>query len=169
MRLYQEAMADGRYIQAIEYAKTWQAIALPRTNKKYPPTAVRAVSEDNIARAYLQLGDYSKAEELSRSAIRNGEQAFGADNPMIGEILAGLGNTLNLTGDYQEALKIHLRSLELFGRTTQGKEYKNFALAQTYSNLGNVYSNLGRWKESEEAYNAGLTVMSAVSKIRPGS
>ncbi len=154
-------------IQAIEYAKTWQAIALPRTNKKYPPTAVRAVSEDNIARAYLQLGDYSKAEELSRSAIRNGEQAFGADNPMIREILAGLGNTLNLTGDYQEALKIHLRSLELFGRTTQGKEYKNFALAQTYSDLGNVYSNLGRWKKSEEAYNAGLTVMSAVSKIRP--
>lgn len=169
LRLYQEAMANGKYTQAIEYAKQWQASALPRTNKKFPPAAVRAVSEDNIARAYLQLGDYNKAEELSRSALRNGEQAFGADNPYIAEILTNLGNTLNLIGDYQQALKIHQRSLELYARSTQGKEYKNFAAAQTYSNIGNVYSNLGRWKESEEAYNAGLTVMSAVSKIKPGS
>jgi CHAT domain-containing protein/Tfp pilus assembly protein PilF len=169
LRLYQEAMADGKYAQAIEYAKKWQATGLPRANKKFPATGVRAVAEDNIARAYLMLGDYNKSEELSRSAIKNAEQAFGVENPMIGEMLTNLGNTLNLTGAYQEALKLHLRILDLVGRSTQGKEYKNFASAQAYSNLGNVYSKLGRWKESEDAYNSGLAVMSSVSRIRAGS
>ncbi|UPK32120.1 CHAT domain-containing protein [Bradyrhizobium sp. 186] len=169
LRLYQEAMAAGKYTEAIELARKWQAVGLPRANKKFPATGIRAVAEDNMARAYFRIGDYAKSEELSRSAVRNAEQAFGRDNPTIAEVLMNLGNTLNVTGSYEEALKFHLRSFDLFGRTTDGEDFKNWALAQAYSNLGNVYKNLARWKEAEDAYNSGLSILNSVSKIRPNS
>lgn len=169
LRLYQEAMAAGKYEQAIQFASKWEAIALPRATKAFPPAAIRSIAEDNMARAYLQLGNYPKSEELSRSAVKKAEQVFGHNNPAIAEILMNLGNVLNVIGAYGEALKVHLRTIDLFGRTNLGKQFKNFALAQTYSNIGNVYTRLQRWKEAEEAYNTGLGFLNAVSPIKPNS
>ena len=167
-RLHIEALANGKYAQAIEYAKRWRDTALPRANKAYPAYAVRAVADDFMARAYLQMGDLKKSEELSLSALSGIERWKGPNDPMVAEMLTNLGNTYNAKGAYKEALKVQLRVLALMEKFHGSRADRDWMISGALSNLGNVYVNLAQDKEAEDAFKRGLAIQDQVPTVNKG-
>lgn len=74
---------------------------------------------ENIAHTYSSLGDYPKAEQYFREALKFIET--GADNGQEGGTLLGLGLVRDRQGQHEEALPIVMKAYEFYKRRAAGK------------------------------------------------
>ena len=126
-----------------------QAIAL---SKKYQDTA-------NLAMGYLFLGVYelkNRNFQAASDAMILSSQAFEADGNLEGQlsIEVNLGNVYQDQGDFRKAILQYQKCEEL----SYELDIKKF-LPTIYHNTGNLYSNLGMYKNAKEKYHSAYTVL----------
>jgi eukaryotic-like serine/threonine-protein kinase len=107
---------------------------------------VEAEIEDLVGTLYRQIGNYSRAEEMHRSALAIRRKFLGSDDPRVAESLNELGyelqaekKTAEAESAFKEALTIRQ---QLFGLT-------NAATATSINDLSTVYRDEGRLNEAE--------------------
>ena len=87
----------------------------------------------NLGAAYEELGQYDKAKDVLKRALKIEEQHYGHDDFEVARTLENLGNVHTELKDYEKAKDIIERALKIqeqhFG---QG----HFEVAKTLSNLG---------------------------------
>ena len=105
---------------------------------------------DRMGHLLIDVGQPNKAEELYHTLL---EQS--SDPEDQGRYFHQLGYIKNLQGDYQEALSLYERALEI--------EQKNLPdnhphLANTYNNIGLVYDNLGEFSKALSSHERALEI-----------
>ncbi len=101
-----------------------------------------AVQTNNLAQAYHELGDYTKAEILYRQALQEIE---GQTDPKWSAMFrSNMGRTLTAQGRLDEAVNVLEEALQV-AHTIRDQEIT----ARTLTRLGEVYFRQGRLSEAE--------------------
>ena len=72
-----------------------------------------AISLNNLAGLYLDMGRYAEAEPLVRRSLEIGEKQLGRDHPDVAISLHNLAGLYRDMGRYAEAEPLYRRSLEI--------------------------------------------------------
>lgn len=103
---------------------------------------------ENIAHTYNSLGDYDKAEDYFRQALRFIEQEHGLNQGNRGGVLLGLGLVRDRLGKHREALPVIKQAYEFY------KERANGAPASLQAKAGiscaKLHAKLGELPEAEK-------------------
>ena len=116
---------------------------------------------NNLADAYMKLGDYRTQKELLERALKIKENdyfqifmgKFGINPRDIGATLTNLGLAYNYLGDYGKDKEVYERALEIQERH-HGKDH--FVVACTLNNLGLAYYHLKDYEKAIEVYERAL-------------
>ncbi len=110
--------------------------------------------------ADIQIGQslYAEAEKSLRSAlsIRQSVAKSSANDLALARLTNTLSSNLSLLGNYTEAEKLKLTSLDLFKAATGEK---SAYVAQVLSDLGALYFEMEKYPESERYFNLSLPLM----------
>mmetsp|Transcript_61372 Transcript_61372/g.121481 ORF Transcript_61372/g.121481 Transcript_61372/m.121481 type:complete len:956 (+) Transcript_61372:92-2959(+) len=104
-------------IQAVAFVKWKQSKfreALPLFHEMEDILGKGAALCENIAHTYNSLGDYEKAEDYFRQALRFIEQEHGANQGNRGGVLLGLGLVRDRLGKHREALPVCRKAYEFY-------------------------------------------------------
>ena len=118
---------------------------------------------NNLANAYMNLGDFTTQKELLERALKIEESQylqiflgkFGYDPLEIGVTLTNLGNAHYSLKDYSKAKEVYERALNMKERT-YGKEH--FEVAITLLNLGNACYYLKDYSKAKEVHERALEI-----------
>jgi len=103
---------------------------------------------ENIAHTYNSLGDYDKAEDYFRQALKFIEQEHGLNRGNRGGVLLGLGLVRDRLGKHREALPVIKQAYEFY------KERANGAPASLQAKAGiscaKLHAKLGELGEAEK-------------------
>jgi CHAT domain-containing protein len=158
----------GRYQEAIERLNPSLAIRL----RKNDPAAVLRTS--NILTAALSMLDRrAEASAIAERALGIGTQAFGSDDPRLGETLASLGSLARDQENYDEAQRYFERVLAILQNSPTARP---FDVATAMDDLGDLHGLRGRFDEGErllkqatklldQAYGANASAVPNYDKI----
>jgi serine/threonine protein kinase/tetratricopeptide (TPR) repeat protein len=154
---YQDALSlDSRYALAynhLAYCYSWKgehALAI-EAGRKYLELDHSANAYDSLGDAYMQAGEYDKAEEMKLKAIEIDPQMYYA--------VRNLANIEIMRGQYRAALQ----RLKSFFEPTQEKMQK----AQYYSALAFLYFSQGDMRNALAACDQGLQLVGTVQYDAP--
>ncbi len=91
---------QGRYEEAIPFAKSVLAVAIKAGGSHHPDTAVLI---NNLAELHQAAGHNREAERLYKHALRIWDRGPGPDHPEVAKTLTGLGTTYAQQGRYEDA------------------------------------------------------------------
>lgn len=118
---------DDKYklkgIQALAFVRWKQSRfrdALPLFHEMEGILGKSAALCENIAHTYNSLGDYEKAEDYFRQALRFIEQESGMNRGNRGGVLLGLGLVRDRLGKHKEALPVCLKAYEFYKDRANG-------------------------------------------------
>ena len=77
----------------------------------------------------------------------------------------GLGNVYESLGKYQEALEMHVKSLNIKTRILGGDNHLD--VAKSYNGIGNVYYSQGQYERALEYYQKSLDIRNPGVRERP--
>ncbi|NBC65108.1 MAG: tetratricopeptide repeat protein, partial [Bacteroidetes bacterium] len=100
-----------------------------------------------MGQAYLNFGDYEKAEELLKEAIKESERFDGRASLEHANALYSMGNLYEEQRDWEEAREYFREAYELQADLL-GEN--NTQTAQTLSHLGTTLRNIGNLEEAED-------------------
>lgn len=104
-------------IQALSFVRWKQSRfreALPLFHEMEEHLGKSAALCENIAHTYNSLGDFEKAEDYFRQALRFIEQEHGQNKGNRGGVLLGLGIVRDRLGKHKEALPVCLKAYEFY-------------------------------------------------------
>ncbi|CAJ1374202.1 unnamed protein product [Effrenium voratum] len=137
-------------IQALAFVRWKQSRfreALPLFHEMEQHLGKSAALCENIAHTYNSLGDFEKAEDYLRQALKFIEQEAGMNKGNRGGVLLGLGIVRDRLGKQKEALPVCLKAYEFY------KERANGAPASLQAKAGiscaKIYAKLGDQKKAE--------------------
>lgn len=137
-------------IQALAFVRWKQSRfreALPLFHEMEGYLGKSAALCENIAHTYNSLGDFEKAEDYLRQALKFIEQEAGMNKGNRGGVLLGLGIVRDRLGKHNEALPVCLKAYEFY------KERANGAPASLQAKAGiscaKIYAKLGNLKQAE--------------------
>lgn len=105
-----------------------------------------------IGRAYLDIGEFTRAETAMRHGLRLRETHIGPDSDAVVDSLLGLASLLNRrkgTADMAEGEKVARRMVAIQQAKSKGDRA---SLASAFEQLGWNLHSQGRWKEAEPYY-----------------
>ena len=150
--LYQQ----GRYSEAINFLEEELTVAERIFGRDDPDVAL---SLNNLAVLYDDLGDYAKAEPLYQRSLEIREKALGSDHPGVAESLSNLAALYFTIGDYSKAEPLYQRSLEIREKTL-GSDHPD--VATSLDNLAVLYDDLGDYAKAEPLYQRALEIREMV-------
>ena len=106
-----ELFAEGRYREAIPFAKEALALGEEEFGPDHPNTAIFL---NNLAAIYQGQGRYAEAEPLLQRALAIAEKASGPEHSDVAQSLSGLAILYVAQGRYAEAEPLHERALAIF-------------------------------------------------------
>ena len=112
--------------------------------KKHPDYALTL---NNIALNYIDLGDHNKALEFNLLALKIREKVVGKKHPSYATSLNNIAINYSELGLYNKALEYNLLSLEIREKVV-GKEHRDYALI--LNNIAVNHSNLGDYNKALE-------------------
>jgi tetratricopeptide (TPR) repeat protein len=116
-----------------------------------------ALSLYNIATLHLEMGDEEEAICHYKETLRVERVSLGEFHPTAMMTLSHIGRVYQQYGKPELAIQCFLQILGWEEQRAEDLEDQNDLLvATTYSDLGNVYLQLGRAKESVEAFSHAL-------------
>ena len=104
---YSEFYAEGRYQEAIPFAK--KALELGE-DLLDPDDPIMAILLNDLAVLYQAQGHYAEATPLHQRALSIKEKALGPEHPEVATILNNYGRMLRANGRDAEAAKIEARA-----------------------------------------------------------
>jgi tetratricopeptide (TPR) repeat protein len=114
-----------------------------------------AISLNNLAGLYQNLGRYKEAEPLLLRALEINEVQLGENHLETAYNLNNLASLYRILGRYKEAEPLYLRALKI--REEQlGENHPD--TANGLNNLAGLYQNLGRYKEAEPLHLRALKI-----------
>ncbi|MBI1763825.1 MAG: protein kinase [Acidobacteria bacterium] len=114
----------------------------------------------SLAHVYTYLGEYARAEELSRQAVEAQESyQYNHEGVQIIGAYARLGFTYYLQGRYDEALAEYQRELAFLEHTNHA--LKERTQIEVQQKLAAVYVRLGELTKAREAFESMLTAFQA--------
>lgn len=119
-----------------------------------------AITYNNLAIAYQDLGNYKQAKRLLTKALQLDTQNFGKNHPNTLVSLSNLGVAHRYLGEYEEAINLLQLVLQL-NIQNFGKDHPN--TAESRSNLANVYTVIGNSKKARELLE--ITLQWTISKL----
>jgi serine/threonine protein kinase len=131
---------NGKDFRAQLIAQLDNAAANLQTNREIDPLQ-RARLRFTIGWTQEQLGEYSKAENLLRSAFEEQQLYLRPDNKITLETLRALSGASSMNGHWNESLKL---SEELVERETRGRGADDPWTLEDLRTLGRAYTSAGR-------------------------
>jgi len=107
---YNQLYTQGRYQEAIKYAKELIPAGEEAFGKNHPTVGVFL---NNLALLYKSLGDYAKAEPLYKRSLAIDEKALGPEHPNVALFQNNLAFLYDVQGKYAEAEPLFKRSLAI--------------------------------------------------------
>ncbi len=126
--------------------------SVPEASRDRPQE--RRVLQAAAETAYV-LGDFAKAERLSRLLLERDEQAFGPDHPKVATDLNNLAQLLKATNHLAEAEPLMCRSLAIWEQSF-GENHPNVAAA--LNNLAALLQDTNRLAEAEPLMRRALAI-----------
>ena len=102
--------AQGRYEQAIPFAKKTLSLGEQKFGHHHPTTAIFV---NNLAQVYSAQGRYNEAEPLYERSLAIRETALGPEHPDVATSLNNLALLYQTQGRYTEAEPLYQRSLAI--------------------------------------------------------
>jgi serine/threonine protein kinase/Tfp pilus assembly protein PilF len=121
---------------------------------------VEAAIRQTLARTYTGLGDYEKAEEHIRGALKIRQRELGPEHVVTLESINGLANVISKLGKYAEAEKLHREVLEL-RKNALGSDHPSTLVSA--GNLAKTMLKLGRHADAEKSLHEVLDARRRVS------
>ena len=141
----------GRYQEAVDKLNAALAIKLRHND---PASTLRT---SNLMAATLSLlGRRAEASAVAERAMTIGTQAFGADDPRLGDTLTALGGLARDQENYSEAERYFERALA--GRQSLPNA-PPFEVATAMDDLGDLYGLEGRFDDGERLLKQGLKLL----------
>lgn len=122
-----------------------------------------AITLDNLAGLYENLGDYEKALLLCQRAFEINEKVLGPEHPDVAITLNNLAGLYRQMGDYEKALPLYQRALEI-SEEEHGSEhpddpfYRAAVIATTLDNLAGLYYQMGDYEKALPLFQRALKI-----------
>jgi len=149
---YREMHKQGRYVEALNYAKELVSAGEKAFGKDHPNVAIFL---DNLAEQYVNLGDYTKAEPLCKRSLAIREKVLGPEHPAISSSLNNLAILYEILGNYAKAESLHKRALANTEKVL-GLEHPD--VTPSLNNLAHLYINLGDYTKAEPLLKRSLAI-----------
>ncbi|MCH9049884.1 MAG: tetratricopeptide repeat protein, partial [Proteobacteria bacterium] len=111
-----ELYAQGRYQEALPFARNALRLSEQEFGRDHPKTATRL---NNLARLYRRQGKYAEAEPLFKRALAIREEALGPEHPRVATILNNLALIDDATGRHGAADIVFLAVGKFFAAALQ--------------------------------------------------
>ncbi len=114
-----------------------------------PDSLTSAMVESNLGNIAYARGDYARAEEMHRAALRILKANLDPFHPTLGTVYNNLGLALGQLDRQEESVELQLRAMEISGRV-YGKDSRDYNIS-----LGNIaydLAALGRYREAADAW-----------------
>ena len=118
----------------------------------------RATLHKALGTIALRSGDIATARRETEAGHAILVAALGEDHLEVGDYANNLANAAYLEGEYEEAIELNLRALEI-RRDQLGAHHP--AVGDSYNNLGAVNYDLGRYEESARNHEQSLAIVQA--------
>ena len=145
-RIGRTYLDDGDYAAGMDCLDAALAVAEANENAGEIAHTVNV-----MAICYWQRGSLEEGERLYHEAARMAQVAN--DEKLLAMIDQNLGVIASMRGDVAKALEHHGSSLDRYRRLDMQEE-----LSRQLSNVGLLYTNLGRFQEAESAYAEALVI-----------
>jgi tetratricopeptide (TPR) repeat protein len=142
-----------------------QKSRLESDNPNHPDLAL---AYNNLAIAYVDVGEYYKAIEFHNKALSirltvYGDKSYHKD---IGITYSNLATAHYYKGEYDVAIQFHRKALEIEEKVYSGIPNHPY-IAATYLRLGNAFLEKGEYDEAENFYNRALEITLAYHSNNP--
>ena len=139
------AAATGHYTDAEQWDNQAVRLGIELYGKDAPELAV---PYGNLAALYRDQGDYARAEEFARLAVRLMSKQRPDVPAAQAELLGSLGGILSARGRFNEAAAVLQQSIHIAETLPEPSEI----LSGDWSNLAGVYARTGRRAEALALY-----------------
>jgi tetratricopeptide (TPR) repeat protein len=146
---------QGRMVEAESYAQKARDVAAQLEKKKPtgPDNMEAATGLINASSAYMGQGEYARAEEVSRKALKAFEESNAPQYPMVSGALVSVALACCAQGKLEETERLYKRSLQM---TEEALGAEHPLLALTLVGYGRCYERNGKFAEAEAIYLRGL-------------
>ena len=114
----------------------------------------------NTGRAYEFLGDRDRALQYYRKSLDLNQSLYGSNSG--GRMMEDIYRCLQRNGQYEEALRMANRSLELYKKTVGEKHFRT---AVTYRGVGIIYQILSSHALARKHFLKSIEILSALSPV----
>ncbi|HEV3257270.1 MAG TPA: tetratricopeptide repeat protein [Gemmataceae bacterium] len=146
--LYQQ----GKPAEAINSARRAVEIRGKVLGEKHPDFAV---SVNNLAFLYKDMGDYARAEPLYQKALEIAKQALGERHPLYATNLNNLALLYSDLGDYARAEPLLQKALAVRGQAL-GEKHPDYAAS--LNNLAGLYASMADYARAEPLYQRAIEI-----------
>jgi CHAT domain-containing protein/Tfp pilus assembly protein PilF len=115
-----------------------------------------AISLNNLASLYADVGNYSYVEPLFQRSLTIVEQTLGSDHPDVATALNNLALLYVDMGNYSDAEPLYQRSLAIREQAF-GSDHPEIAIA--LNNLAELYREMGNYSEAEPLFQRSLAIV----------
>jgi CHAT domain-containing protein/tetratricopeptide (TPR) repeat protein len=142
----------GKYAEGIGPCRKAMEIWGELLGKNHPDYAL---SLNNLAALYQDMGDYARAEPLYLEALAITKKAVGTDHPNYALYLNNLADLYRFMGPYARAEPLYRQALEIWKKAL-GADHPNYALY--LNNLADLYLALGDYARAEPLLRQALEI-----------
>eukprot|EP01091_Cochliopodium_minus_P004832 TRINITY_DN1472_c0_g2_i1.p1 TRINITY_DN1472_c0_g2~~TRINITY_DN1472_c0_g2_i1.p1 ORF type:complete len:1451 (-),score=404.43 TRINITY_DN1472_c0_g2_i1:87-4439(-) len=137
--------AQGQFQQALKIYNKAIRLLTSIFGEKNPHPTIESVKK-NIAWIYFKLANFSKAEELYLSALKEEQKTLGSQHPTTAYTLSELSEVYIKSGNFSQAKELVIKALTI-RKNIYGELH--IEVARSVANLGLVYFHEGNYAQSE--------------------
>jgi tetratricopeptide (TPR) repeat protein len=145
----------GLYPKAEPLSQRGLQIREAKLGKDHPDVAI---SLNNLALLYDEMGQHAKAEALYRRSLQIREAKLGKDHPDVATSLDNLGSLYRVMDQYAKAEPLLQRGLDI-REAKLGKDHPD--VAQSLNSLARLYLDMGHYGKAGPLYLRGLNIREA--------
>jgi len=148
----------NHYEEAKRIYQEAQRIWLDRKGKE--ESGEYALILANLASVEEELAHYKEAHRLMRRAWELRKKVYPEGNPKVGHSMLNVARLLRTMNQLQEALPLIREAVDYFVTLYKTEDHPDVAVA--FSNLGDLYKEMGEYKKAEECYRKALSIRESV-------
>jgi CHAT domain-containing protein/Tfp pilus assembly protein PilF len=145
-------MRDGKYSEALPFAKQWLTNCETSTG---PGSTNSATAMSVLGTLLAGIGNYTSAEPLFQNALDIRGKAFGTNSLETGVSLSSLAGLYCSMGDYSKAEPLYLKSVDIH-ESVLGKNSAGCATA--LNDLAGLYERTGNFLKAKPLFERSLEI-----------